>query len=85
MKREIDVAVRGTGTRRIPREAGPPDAISTLTLIAEEPDALTRRLALEMVARDSGAVDAIAAAMVDPDESIRDRAQQLFEEALEPR
>ena len=59
--------------------------MSTLALIVEEPDALTRAVALETLARDAEAVDAIAAAMVDPDESIRERAQQLFDEALERR
>ena len=71
--------------RSVREPASPPDAMSTLALIVEEPDALTRAVALETLARDAEAVDAIAAAMVDPDESIRERAQQLFDEALERR
>jgi hypothetical protein len=82
----VESPVRDVRPGWSPREPGlQPDAMFTFALIVEEPDALTRAVALETLARDPGALDAIAAAMVDPDESIRERAQQLFDEALERR
>lgn len=54
--------------------------------VLENPDPRARRLALEQWARNpTAAVNFVAAAMVDPDESIRERAAQIFEEALASR
>lgn len=48
-----------------------------------DPDPRMRRFALEQWARaPTESFDLVAAALVDPDESIRDRAEQVFEEAL---
>lgn len=48
-----------------------------------DPDPRNRRFALEQWAREpTASLDLVAAAMVDPEESIRERAEQLFEEAL---
>lgn len=48
-----------------------------------DPDPRNRRFALERWTREpTESLDLVAAAMVDPDESIRERAEQLFEEAL---
>lgn len=46
-------------------------------------DVTSRLVALERWAQDPRApLDVVTTAMVDPDESVRERAQQLFEEAL---
>ena len=46
-------------------------------------DPQMRRFALEQWAREpTESLDLVAAAMVDPEESIRERAGQIFEEAL---
>jgi hypothetical protein len=48
-----------------------------------DPDPRMRRFALEQWAREpTGSLDVVAAALVDPDESIRERAEQVFEAAL---
>jgi hypothetical protein len=48
-----------------------------------DPDPRMRRFALEQWARGpTEALDLVAAALVDPEESIRERAEQVFEEAL---
>jgi hypothetical protein len=48
-----------------------------------DPDPRMRRFALEQWARDpSESLDLVAAALVDPEESIRERAEQVLEEAL---
>jgi len=82
--RQIESPSGASPNAWFPRDAAPPsEPIATLALIVDEPDSLTRRVALEALARDWGALDGIAAAMVDPDESIRERAQELFDAALE--
>ncbi len=49
----------------------------------QDPDPRMRRFALEQWAREpTGSFDPVAAALVDPDESIRERAEQVFETAL---
>ena len=49
----------------------------------EDPDPQMRRVALEQWAREpTESLDLVAAALVDPDESIRERAEQVFEEVL---
>jgi hypothetical protein len=49
----------------------------------QDPDPRMRRFALEQWAREpSESLDMAAAALVDPDESIRERAEQVFEAAL---
>lgn len=46
-------------------------------------DVTSRLVALERWAQElNGSLDVVSTAMVDPDESVRERAQQLFEEAL---
>ena len=46
-------------------------------------DVTSRLVALERWAQElNGPLDVVSAAMVDPDEGVRERAQQLFEEAL---
>lgn len=48
-----------------------------------DPDPRIRRFALEQWARSpTESLDVVAAALVDPEESIRERAEQVFEEAL---
>lgn len=48
-----------------------------------DPDPRMRRFALEQWARSpTESLDVVAAALVDPEESIRERAEQVFEEAL---
>jgi hypothetical protein len=49
----------------------------------QDPDPRMRRFALEQWAREpTESLDVVAAALVDPDESIRERAEQVFEAAL---
>jgi hypothetical protein len=49
----------------------------------QDPDPRSRRFALEQWAREpTESLDVMAAALVDPDESIRERAEQVFEAAL---
>ena len=49
----------------------------------QDPDPRMRRFALEQCAREpTESLDMAAAALVDPDESIRERAEQVFEAAL---
>jgi hypothetical protein len=49
----------------------------------QAPDPRMRRFALEQWAREpTESLDLVAAALVDPEESIRERAEQIFEEAL---
>ena len=49
----------------------------------QDPDPRMRRFELEQWAREpTGSLDVVAAALVDPDESIRERAEQVFEAAL---
>lgn len=46
-------------------------------------DVTSRLVALERWAQElNGPLDVVSAAMVDPDEGVRERAQQLFEEVL---
>ena len=48
-----------------------------------DPDPRMRRFALEQWARSpTESLDLVAAALVDPEESIRERAEQVLEEAL---
>lgn len=48
-----------------------------------DPDPRMRRFALEQWAREpTESLDVVAAALVDPEESIRERAEQIFEDAL---
>jgi hypothetical protein len=49
----------------------------------QDPDPRLRRFALEQWAREpTESLDVAAAALVDPEESIRERAEQIFEDAL---
>jgi hypothetical protein len=49
----------------------------------QDPDPRVRRFALGQRARNpTESLDLVTAAMVDPEESIRERAEQLFEDAL---
>jgi hypothetical protein len=49
----------------------------------QDPDPRMRRFALEQWAREpTDSLDLVAAALVDPEESIRERAEQVFEEVL---
>lgn len=51
--------------------------------VMQDPDPRVRRFALEQWARKpTESLDLVAAAMVDSEESIRERAEQVFEEAL---
>jgi hypothetical protein len=48
-----------------------------------DPDPIVRLIALELWANDPGEdLDPFTYALVDPDESVRVRAQELFEDAL---
>jgi len=48
-----------------------------------DPDPRMRRFALEQWAREpTESLDLVAAALADPEESIRERAEQVFEEVL---
>jgi hypothetical protein len=54
-----------------------------LTEALKDPDPKVRLDAIEAWARNPGAsLDPVTHALVDPDESVRTRAQELFEEAL---
>lgn len=49
----------------------------------QDPDPRMRRFALEQFARGpTESLDLVTAALVDPEESIRERAEQIFEDAL---
>jgi hypothetical protein len=63
--------------------AGTPSRWSASSF-AEESDPEARLAALDQLAqrRDATAVDALAQAMVEPDESVRAKAQALFDQAL---
>ena len=54
-----------------------------LTAAREDPDPRVRIHAIEAWARNPGeSLDPVTHALVDPDESVRARAQELLEEAL---
>jgi hypothetical protein len=54
-----------------------------LAELLKDPDPQVRLQGLDAWERHPGeALDAVTYALVDPDESVRDRAQPLFEEAL---
>jgi hypothetical protein len=56
----------------------------TSSTFPQEPDPRARLAALDQLAqrRDAAAVDTLAEAMVDPDESVRAKAQAMFDQAL---
>lgn len=61
-------------------QASPPPWLAELL---NDPDPQVRLQGLEAWARHPGeTLDGVTNALVDPDESVRDRAQQLLEEAL---
>ena len=60
-----------------------PELASWLAAVNPDSDPLVRRHALEVWAwSPTHSLDLVGAAMVDPDDSIRERAQQLAEESL---
>jgi len=79
-----------SGVARMPAAAVVPSAARSKPAAApwppaemQDPDPRLRRFALEQWARGpTEALDLVAAALIDPEESIRERAEQVFEEAL---
>jgi len=62
---------------------GPAASAGALADAGTDPDPEARLTALEAWARDPGeSLDPVTSALVDPDERVRARAQELFEEAL---
>ena len=57
-----------------------------LAELLNDPDPQVRLLGLDAWSRHpTETLDVVSHALVDPDESVRERAQALFEEALAPR
>lgn len=76
---EIQIPAPPTRRTARPRQA---DAAWPVPVMQDE-DPRVRRFALEQWARNpTESLDLVGAAMVDPDESIRERAAQIFDEAL---
>ena len=76
-ERELDAARRAAG------RDDPADAVLMPSGLHADPDPRIRLEALEMWAMRPGrSLDPVTHAMVDPDERVRARAQDLFEEAL---
>lgn len=70
-------------SRAVKPSAAHPAAASWPPAEMQDPDPRMRRFALEQWARNpTESLDVVAAALVDPEESIRERAEQVFEEAL---
>ncbi|HEY2920959.1 MAG TPA: HEAT repeat domain-containing protein [Candidatus Binatia bacterium] len=66
-----------------PIEHAPPQEPAWLAEARNDPDPRVRLNAIETWARNPGeSLDPVTHALVDPDESVRARAQELFEEAL---
>ena len=64
----------------------PKQELAALTAARDAPDPATRLQAIEDWARGSrDALDPVTYALVDPDESVRARAQELWEETLQRR
>jgi hypothetical protein len=67
-----------TGSKRHPKEEP-----AWLTAQFEDPDPIVRLQAIEAWAREPGeTLDPLTYALVDPDETVRERAQELLEEDL---
>ena len=72
---------RTSALARAGTEHAPPEEPARLTEARNDPDPRVRLNALEAWARDSHeSFDPITHALVDPDEEVRARAQELFEE-----
>ena len=80
--REAERDARDAARRAAGRE-DPADAVLMPSGLHADPDPRIRLEALEMWAMRPGrSLDPVTHAMVDPDERVRARAQELFEEAL---
>jgi hypothetical protein len=80
-----ELANRAAITRPTHTDSESPSEEEPACLVArrEDPDPQVRLNALETWARNPGnSLDPITYALVDPDEQVRARAQELFEEAL---
>jgi hypothetical protein len=73
----------GSALQPIKQPNQPADILSWQDAAREDPDPRVRLHAIETWSQKPGdTLDPVTHAMVDPDETVRARAQQLFEEAL---
>ncbi len=81
------VAARAAVTAAADQPGQPAEAAAPWPPAAmQDPDPRMRRFALEQWAREpTESLDLVTAAMVDPDESIRERAEQVLEQVLAQR
>lgn len=81
--RESVIEPKRAATPAVEPPSAQPAVVAWPPAEMQDPDPRMRRFALEQWAREpTESLDIVAAALVDPEESIRERAEQVFEEAL---